>query len=77
MLERIDEEEEEEEDGCWGFQSRQRTLFALVVFVELEAFKGSTAGDYLVGELGLVVVALLALVVALAIDLLVRICGFV
>ena len=46
------------------------TLLTLVVLEELEALEGGTAGDQLVGELGLVVVA------AIAVDLLVSVLRF-
>ena len=41
-----------------------RTFFALVVFVQLKALKGSAAGDQLVAELGLMIGVVIAAVVA-------------
>ena len=54
-----------------GNQGLVPTLLPLVILVELHAFEGSTAGDELVREFGLVVIA------STAVHLLVRVLGFV
>jgi hypothetical protein len=49
----------------------------LMVLIELETLEGGSTCDQLMRELGLVVVALVALVVLLAVDLLMSVLGFV
>jgi len=48
-----------------------------MILIKLEALEGGTTCDQLMRELGLVVVALVALVILLAVDLLVSVLGFV
>jgi hypothetical protein len=48
-----------------------------MVLIELETLEGGSTCDQFMRELGLVVVALVALVVLLAVDLLMSVLGFV
>ena len=56
---------------------RRHAFLALMVLIEFETLEGGSTCDQLMRELGLVVVALVALVILLAVDLLVSVLGFV
>lgn len=60
-----------------GEEWRRHAFLALMVLIELETLEGGSTCDQLMRELGLVVVALVALVVLLAVDLLMSVLGFV
>jgi hypothetical protein len=60
-----------------GEEWRRHAFLALVVLIELETLEGGSSCDQLMRELGLVVVALVALIVLLAVDLLMSVLGFV
>jgi len=60
-----------------GEEWRRHAFLALMVLIELETLEGGSACDQLMRELGLVVVALVALIVLLAVDLLMSVLGFV
>jgi hypothetical protein len=60
-----------------GEEWRRHAFLALMVLIELETLEGGSSCDQLMRELGLVVVALVALIVLLAVDLLMSVLGFV
>jgi hypothetical protein len=60
-----------------GEEWRRHAFLALMVLIELETLEGGSPCDQLMRELGLVVVALVALIVLLAVDLLMSVLGFV